>query len=72
MSTDSLSCSTLRICGADWKLRKICIISKQKADLPPLRVKINFAFAILSKTEQGSTLLEENNWGLIIHKLIKY
>ena len=47
------------------------MISKQKADLPPLRVKINFTFAILLKTEQGSTLLEENNRGLIIHKLIK-
>ena len=42
-------------------MRKVCIISKGKADLPHVRIEINFASAILSKTEQGSTLLTENN-----------
>ena len=40
-------------------------------DLPLLRAEINFASAILSKTEQGSTLLEKNNRGHVIHKSIK-
>ena len=36
-----------------------------------LRVAVNFASAISSKTEQGSTLLEDNKRGHVIHNLIK-
>ena len=61
----------LQIRGIGRKLSKHFIISKYNAGLPILRVETNFASGILPKVEQGRILHEENNWGHVLHVLIK-
>ena len=56
--------SALRIRRIGGKLRKLCIISMQKADFPILRVKTDFAICKISeKLNQFSFSLEQLQQG---------